>query len=263
MAYFDTLPALLQTLFSGHSGRELLFLATAAFIGGLARGFSGFGGALIFMPLASSVIDPKLAAALLFLMDATTSFPLIPNALRRGNKREVGLMMVGAMVGVPVGTAILTSSDALTVRWSITILVIGLLALLISGWRYHGKPTAPMTIAVGAVSGLFGGAAQVGGPPVVAYWLGGVIPAVFVRANIMLYFALSTVLTGINYFVAGLLVPKALLLALVIAPGFGAGLFLGSRLFGIADERLFRRICFSLIAIAAVVGLPLLDSILR
>lgn len=263
MAFSDTLPALYQTMFADYSDRELLFLLTAAFIGGLARGFSGFGGALIFMPLASSVIDPKLAAAVLFLIDAATSFPLIPNALRHGDKREVGLMLTGALVGLPVGTALLTFSDALTVRWSITVLVSALLALLVSGWRYHGKPTAPMTIAVGAVSGLFGGAAQVGGPPVVAYWLGGVIPAVFVRANIMLYFALSTVLTGVNYFLAGLLVPTALLLALIIAPGFGAGLFLGSRLFGIADDRLFRRICFGLIAMAAVIGLPLLDSILR
>src|ERR1700740_2581005 len=36
-----------------------------AFVSGTARGFSGFGSALIFMPLASSMAAPRLFAALL------------------------------------------------------------------------------------------------------------------------------------------------------------------------------------------------------
>jgi hypothetical protein len=34
-------------------------------------------------------------------------------------------------------------------------------------------------------------------------------------------------------------------------------------MFGLANERLFRRICFGLIAAAAIVSLPLFDSVLR
>jgi hypothetical protein len=38
---------------------------------------------------------------------------------------------------------------------------------------------------------------------------------------------------------------------------------LGSRMFGIASERAFRRICFGLIAAAAIISLPMLDPLLR
>jgi hypothetical protein len=37
--------------------------------------------------------------------------------------------------------------------------------LLMSGWRYHRKPTTMTTVAVGGLAGLSGGAAQMSGPP--------------------------------------------------------------------------------------------------
>jgi len=64
-----------------------------------------------------------------------------------------------------------------------------------SGWRYRGKPTIATTVIVGAAAGLLGGAAQIGGPPIVAYWLSRPVAAEIVRANIVLYFAISTVIT--------------------------------------------------------------------
>ena len=95
---------------------------------------------------------------------------------------------LGALVGVPTGVYLLTHLDPLTIRWAIIGICAALLALLLSGWRYHGRPKPPLTVGVGALSGLFSGASQVGGPPVIAYSLGGAIPANIVRANIVLYF---------------------------------------------------------------------------
>ena len=39
--------------------------------------------------------------------------------------------------------------------------------------------------------------------------------------------------------------------------------FNGARLFGIADEAIFRRICYALIAVAVLVSLPVLDGVVR
>ncbi|MGQ7496161.1 hypothetical protein ACTGY1_10395, partial [Streptococcus suis] len=44
-------------------------ICAIAWISGIARGFSGFGSALIFMPLASSIAPPRLVAALLLIID--------------------------------------------------------------------------------------------------------------------------------------------------------------------------------------------------
>lgn len=253
---------ILGPLFS-YSAENIVFLVIVAFTAGLARGFSGFGGALIFMPLASTIIEPKLAVAALFLIDAVMAVPMIPGAYRQADKRDVAVMISGALIGVPIGTAMLSMADALTVRWAITVIVIVLLTLLVSGWRYHGQPKAPLTVGTGLLSGIFNGAAQLGGPPVVAYWLGGQKKAQLVRANIIFYFCLSTLVTGVNYTIAGIFSWASLGLALIAGPTFGLGLVLGSRLFGRVAEATFRRLCYLLIALAAIIGTPAMDGVLR
>ena len=46
------------------SAGGIAILVITALVAGCARGFSGFGGALIFVPVASSVVGPKLAVRL-------------------------------------------------------------------------------------------------------------------------------------------------------------------------------------------------------
>jgi hypothetical protein len=158
---------------------------------------------------------------------------------------------------------VLTRTDSVTIRWMIAAMVAVMLTLLISGWRYHGRPAAPVATGVGLVAGFFSGIAQVGGPPVVAYWLGTVKQPHVVRANIVVYFAASASLTFLSYVVAGLLSIHVIGLALLIGPIYGLGLWSGSHTFGIASAETFRRVCYALIAAAGVFSLPVLDGVIR
>jgi len=81
-----------------------LALCAVAFVSGTARGFSGFGAALIFMPLASSLAAPRLVAALLLVIDFVSAAPLVPNAFRHADRKATAVMVAGALVGVPIGT---------------------------------------------------------------------------------------------------------------------------------------------------------------
>jgi uncharacterized protein len=243
-----------------HSSGTFLLLAISAFVAALARGFSGFGSALIFVPLASTTIGPQAAAPLLLIIDGVAAAGLIPNAWRHADRRDVGTMSIGAFAGIPLGAWVLIKSDPLWIRWAIALLGTLLLALLISGWRYRGKPTVATTVIVGGAAGLLSGAAQVGGPPIVAYWLSRPIKAETVRANIVLYFAITTLISGVAYVAGGLLTRSVVELALVTGPVYGIGLYLGSRMFGLASEITFRRICFALIAVAIALSLPVLDN---
>jgi uncharacterized membrane protein YfcA len=241
----------------------LAFLLASAFVAATARGFSGFGAALIFLPLAATVVDPKVASPLLLVTDAVLAVGFIPNAYARADKREVSVMGVGAALGIPLGTVLLVRMDPLHIRWGIVVLASAMLALLISGWRYRGTPTTPLTFGVGAFAGVCSGAAQVGGPAVIAYWLGSHSPAAIIRANIILYFAISTTIAMVTYYFGGVMTWTVLKLCLVVGPIYALGLFIGSRLFGIADESTFRRICYALILVAVVISLPVLDGVIR
>jgi uncharacterized membrane protein YfcA len=246
-----------------YTSASLAFILITAFVAGLARGFSGFGSALIFIPLASSIISAKLASPLLLVIDFIAAAPLIPNGWRHADRRDVGNMLLGSVIGVPIGAWALTQMDALTVRWMIIALIVPMLALLMSGWRYRGTPTMALTATVGAVAGFFNGVAQVGGPPIVLYWLRDATVARVVRANIIVFFAASSVVTTISYLVGGVLTTAVIGLAVLTGPAFGIGLWLGSHMFGLASEETFRRICYALIALAALVSLPLFDGWLR
>lgn len=242
---------------------QFAYLMGIAFIAALARGFSGFGGALIFVPLASAVFGPQVAAPILMLVDGVLQFTLLRNAWRIGKRNEVAIMALGALVGIPLGVLALKHLDAIALRWGIAGLTAAMLALLMSGWRYHGRPRQPLTIGIGFLSGLLSGAIQAGGPPVVAYWLGGGNAAATLRANIILFFFCTSVASGVTYLVAGLLDIGVLTLAAVAAPGYALGLYLGTRMFRLASELAFRRACYLLIAAAAVISLPALDGLLR
>jgi len=238
-------------------------ICTIALISGVARGFSGFGSALIFMPLASSIAAPRLVAALLLIIDFVGATPLIPNAWKQADRRATAIMALGALVGVPVGTWLLTRLEPVTTRWIISGFVLALLLLLLSGWRYRGKDHAAISIGVGALSGFCSGLAQTGGPPIVGYWLGRPIASVIQRANIVLFFAASDFFSLVSYAVSGLITADAIKFSLVVGPVYGIGVWFGASLFGRASEKLFRAICYALIAAAVLIGLPALDGVLR
>src|SRR6201992_3467934 len=98
----------------GVSLNVALAICVIAFISGTARGFSGFGSALIFMPLASSMASPRLVAAVLLIIDFIGALPLLPNAWRLADRKATGIIVAGALVGVPLGTWLLTRLDPVT-----------------------------------------------------------------------------------------------------------------------------------------------------
>jgi uncharacterized membrane protein YfcA len=238
-------------------------ICAIAFVSGTARGFSGFGSALIFMPLASSMAAPQLVAAVLLIIDFVAALPLIPNAWKHADRRATAVMVSGALIGVPVGTYFLTRLDPVTTRWIISGFVFGLLLLLLSGWRYHGKEHPALAVGIGGLSGFCSGLAQTGGPPIVGYWLGRPIASMIARANIMLFFGASDFFSAASYAAAGLITAEAIRFSLLVGPVYAVGVLIGAQLFGRASERLFRAICYALIATAVIVGLPALDGVLR
>lgn len=242
---------------------KLALLAAITFAASLARGFSGFGAALIFVPLVSALLGPKVAAPLLLVTDGVMAAGMIPRAVKAADRPAVLTMALGALVGIPAGTWLLAALAPRTLRWAIVVVAALMLALLVSGWRYRDRPKASLTVMVGVVSGLFSGAAQIGGPPVVAYWLGGPIPAPVVRANIVFYFAATTVIAAVGYVWGGLITLPILMLAATLAPVYGLGTWAGSRMFGLASEQTFRRICLAMIALATLISMPVLDGWLR
>jgi len=233
-----------------------------AFIAGATRGFSGFGGALIFVPLVGALFGPRMASPTFLLIDTLLTLPFLVRALRACIWRQVAPLAVGAVLGVPAGVAILAYLDPLILRWALALLALAMLVPLVAGWRHRGDHRLPFKLALGAASDVLGGAAQMSGPPVVAYWLGSGQPAVLVRANLFAFFALATIASATAYVASGLITAEVVRLALILGPTYAAGLLLGARAFRGASDTHFRVAAYWLVAVAALLSMPLFDGLI-
>ena len=140
MSLLGTLPA----------GIPLVILVVGALASGVARGFSGFGAALIFIPLASVALGPRMAAPLLLLIDFLPMIALVPGAWRLADRREVAWLSLGVVAGLPFGVWLLAQADALTLRWLVAGVILALLAMAASGLRFPATPNRGATLGVGA-----------------------------------------------------------------------------------------------------------------
>jgi uncharacterized membrane protein YfcA len=232
-------------------------------LAGAVRGFSGFGSAMVYIPLMSMVYGPQVAVATFVVIDLVVGVFFVPQVWRKADYRQIVPLTITAILAAQFGTLILLYMDPSTLRWAISALVGLLVLVLASGWRYHGRPTLPVTLAVGSLSGFVGGAVQISGPPIILYWLGSSGAAATVRANFIVYFSVFSAATVVIYALHGLLPPPVLALAIATGPFQIASMALGGRLFDLASEKTYRRVAYGIITASAVAGLPIWDSFLR
>jgi uncharacterized protein len=253
-----------SALFAAAVADHRFWIALAiAVLAGVVRGFSGFGSAQIYIPLIAAVYSPRAAAVTLLLIDTVGPAPFAVRGFAHCTWQEVLPMIVAAAVAVPLGALALVVIDPTVLRWFIAVLVLSLVAILATGWRYHGRPRLPVTVGVGLFSGFGAGAVQIAGPPVLLYWLGTATSVVTARANFLVYFLLLDLTSCTVYFWQGLITPELLTLSLLLAVPFFLATAAGARYFHGASDLLYRRIAYAIITLAALVSLPLFDHWLR
>ena len=82
-------------------------LVLAAILAGLVRGFTGFGTAMVYLPVAGQVLDPVSAVVTLVVIDFIGPLPAVPGAWRDAHRRDVMRLAVGALAGMPLGLMVL------------------------------------------------------------------------------------------------------------------------------------------------------------
>jgi hypothetical protein len=78
-----------------------------------------------------------------------------------------------------------------------------------------------------------------------------------------LFFGASDFFSLVSYAAAGLITLESIRFSLLVGPIYGVGVAFGASLFGRASDELFRVICYVLIVLAVIIGLPSLDGVLR
>jgi uncharacterized membrane protein YfcA len=232
-------------------------------LSGAVRGFSGFGSALVYVPLMSALYGPQIGAATFLLIDCVTGIVFSIGVWRQAVWREVVPLVVAAVFAAQFGTLILHYADPVWLRWLMAGMVLVIVIVLGSGWRYHGRPLLIVTILVGLTAGALGGATQITGPPVVLFWLSSMASAATARANFIVFFAIFAAALVATYLATGLFTPEVIALWILIGPLHIAAMWGGSQLFHLASERTYRRVAYVVITFAAIASMPVWDRWLR
>ena len=231
--------------------------ALAALVAAIVRGFSGFGAGLIFMPVAAACLGPKPAVGILYIVDTILILPFVARAIPRADWHDVLPLGIGAVVAVPFGVAVLLHADPVPLRWALSIAILVSIGALAAGLRYTGPTQVPLSLAVGAMAGFLSGSVQIPGPPVLIYWLGRKVVSGTMRANAIVFFMFTTVISGVGFLYGGIFTADVLAGSLALFPVYALGIFIGSRFFGHASEATYRGIAYATILFAAVISMPL------
>lgn len=237
----------------------LWFLAFGALVAGLVRGFSGFGNAMVYLPVAGQVLGPFEALTSLVVMEVTAPLIHVPRALRDGHPGDVMRLSLGALVAVPLGVFVLSIIERETFRWGVSTVALIALVILITGFRYRGELTKPLIYATGAMGGFLGGSVGIPGPPIIVLYMASTLPPAAIRANNTLYLIAADIILLIVLLLGGVLVISALAIGGLMIVPYLLGNYLGGRLFRPEAERLYRRIAYVIIALSAITGLPIWD----
>ena len=224
-------------------------LATAtALLAGIVRGFSGFGAAMILVPVLAILYGPRVAVPVLLLVDIVLTVPMVVTAVRRCAWGEVLPLVVGFVVTLPLGVYLLLVADPRLLTQAMAAVVLLVAVAMALGLRRTAPPGRPATLATGAASGLLAGSTGIGGPPVILFWLSGQDAAARTRANIVVFFGFTGVAALIGFAGAGVLTANVWLLTALLMPTYGLGLWLGARAFGRTGDAVYRRIALAVIA---------------
>jgi uncharacterized protein len=246
-----------EALAGAFSSPGIAWLAAVFVLAGLVRGFTGFGTALIFMPVGA-IFLPVPVAIVIVTVSGMLTWPLIvPRAFRQADRREVAVLSGAAILTAPLGVWLLSWVERDVLRWLVAVATTLTLAALVTGWRYRGQVRGAGLGAIGAVAGVLGGTTGLTGPPVILFYLAGQLEAARVRANTILFLALLDLGIVANLFARGLVNATAIWLAVLLAVPYAAGMVVGQGLFRPERERAFRGLAYVVIAGAILTGLPL------
>jgi len=232
------------------------FIALAAALGaGIIHGFAGFGVGFVLVPVLAFVFGPVEAVAISSSASVVASLPLIPGAMRRMERSEVLPVLAPLLVAVPLGAYLLMVADPLIMRKAIGGLIILSGLLMLRGYRWRGRRTPSLGVAVGVIGGAIGGSSNTGGAIVTAYMLSAEGDSAVKRAGILVIATATSAIGFLTLVLAGAVDLETLTLALILIVPNGAGILLGAWLFGSSGEEVYRRAALALLLIIGAAAL--------
>ena len=233
---------------------SLLVALLAAFLAGCVSGLTGFGFALISVPLLLFVYDPTTVVVLTAVLSTFINIVVVWDSWRDIDRGMVLTLLFPAFVGVVVGVEVLRVVDPEYIRLGVGFLVVVSALLLLRDVELPGAGSRWGPVVAGWASGALSTSTALAGPPVVLLLASrGFLKRAF-RGSSALYF-LFLGLAGLAVLLfRGLIDRGHIPLALAVIPIALLGKTVGTAFLRRVSERAFRRISLGVVILTGALG---------
>ncbi len=230
------------------------FLAAALLVAAIIRGYSGFGFSAIFIIFAALTTNPIPLIPVVFSCEIAMTLFQARGIRPHIDWSRVTPLLIGAAIATVPAVSIMARLGETEARIAVSLMVLCLSLILLSGWRMTRPVGAIGNVGFGAFAGI-ANSAGVGGLPTAAFFSAqSVSPAVF-RATMIVF------LTGIDLLAMPVmgahgLVGADTLTGIALAfPILGLGVWIGTRLFQVASQSWFRRMVILMLTALSVLNI--------
>lgn len=229
-----------------------ILLLVAVFLAAAIQALTGFGFALVVMPLVTLVLGLREAAPLVALAGLTLYTINLVRFRRSVDPAQVVRLAAASAVGIPVGLWVLANVDDGIIKpvLGLVVAAYALYALLRLETPWVCPPS--WVYPAGFLAGCLGGAYNTPGPPVILYASMRRWPRHNFRANLQTLFFINGVLVVTSHGVAGHLTAWVLTHYLVAVPALLLGILAGALLDPRIDRERFRQLVAVLILLLGV-----------
>ncbi|KRT55606.1 sulfite exporter TauE/SafE family protein [endosymbiont of Ridgeia piscesae] len=224
-----------------------LAIAAITALAGLVQGLSGFGSALVAVPLMSLLLPMEQVVPLMVLLGIGMSSLNLLHLRRSLSLKPVLPLIGGYLLGTPLGLYFLIDAPEVWVKLTLGLFLSGYAALSLAGRTLQPAWLRHHPIGIGTGSGALGAAFSTNGPPVILHVAAQQWSADQQKAALSLFFVAAGLITASAHGISGLLNLKVAEQALMALPMLIAGTWLGITLYRRLDDHNYRRLTFLLV----------------
>lgn len=223
---------------------ELLIAAVIIFVAGFIQGIVGFGSAMIAVSLLSVYLDIKLVIPLVALLSMIIVSIITFQLRNHFEYKKIHPLVIGSLVGIPLGAYFLKNMDGNIVRIILGILLTtyGIYQLVNKESRIAIKKSTGYVL--GFFAGILGGAFNTNGPPAILYVVSQPWNPHQIKVTLNSYFFLCGILVIAFHAISGLTTLKVMQWFLILFPFLTIGTLLGSKLYNRLNPEKFRKLIF-------------------
>lgn len=225
-------------------------------VAAVSQSVSGFGFALIMVPVLSLAWDVKSTIVASTILSTLNLIPLVYRTRVDVRIKRLIPMLIGSFTGVPLGIVVFArlASDTLQIIVGVVVIVATLVVYLSPNFRMP-SPDRIAPVVAGFIAGILRGATSMGGPPATLYLISTEkTPAVF-RATMTWFLLPQGIVTVLGLTIAREISTEVVLVSLVSLPAMFVGLTIGAFALPHVNPRLFRMITFSLLLFTAALAI--------